>query len=172
MRNNNGVIKVSFEYKPGFSEMDIEEEIKTRVIMKLVDKHTKELEISFIEKVSSLVENEVMKLISDLDGLTVMPCTTLGIKEPTTLKQFIITKAITTLTQKVDKDGRPSNYDGKSFPEYVANKILYDKESAFRREIEKEAQEVQNIYSSKLSEVMAKTIAPIYQDALKKLGIK
>lgn len=166
------VIKVSLQYQPGWDQDTLNQKIENQVVDVAVNRLLTNIEGKLTNKVEQLVSDQAMSIIENLDEIRLTPCSTNGLKETVTLKQFIIQKALDVLKARVDESsGRKTEYSGISYIEYIVKKLLSEERSKFYSAVKKEIEKVSETFTKSLEEIVSKLLAPEYLKLRKKLKI-
>lgn len=162
------IIKVEVEYTPGWDEASLDAEIKARIITQCVNNYTEGLTEKLAKTIEELVTERAVEIIKDMDEIQLAPCSTLGIKESATLKQFITQKAIEGLSAKVNRDGKIDNsssyYSDTKMPllHWLASETI-KKDDGIRKKLNDEISSISQKYKETIESMVTNTLGPVYR---------
>lgn len=167
---NKNKIKVSFDWDPNWNNESLQNQIEVEIIKTSVNKFISNIEANFTKKIEELVFKRVSETLSNIDEITITPCSINGIKEPMTFKQFIIKKAIESFEKGVNYYGEINgSRDYKNITEYIIKKELLKEKGVLSNKLQEEINFINDTYIKSLNEMVTKTLGPIYKELLKEL---
>jgi len=169
----NETMKITVEYNPEWEESSINDKIESKIVEVATRKYLENLNETFGKKIEELIYVQAQAIVKGITKIELDQCNKNGLKEVISIEDFIVKKAIESLTVKVDSRGRNDYNSGseKRTPvEWLVNEHLKTKNNSFANELKSQINKIEQEFQNKLKEMVNTTLAPIYQKLVNKLN--